>query len=362
MKIKNNLSQETSPYLLQHKNNPVAWQPWSTASLALAKELDRPIFLSIGYSTCHWCHVMEHESFEDDGVARLINKNFIAIKVDREERPDIDQIYMTVCQMFIGHGGWPLTIILDSDQKPFYAGTYLPKNNRGQQKGLTELLQQVQSMWVQKNTRQTLLNSSLEVTTRLQQVYNVSHADFPKQEVINQAFEFFESRFDDQFGGFGDKPKFPSPHNYEFLLDLYILEKNTTAKKIVYRSLKAFRYGGMFDHIGLGYHRYSTDNQWFSPHFEKMLYDQAGLLRLFSIAYLVFENKQWLKDCANEIISYLSHQLLSPEGGFYCGEDADSEGEEGTFYLWHYNDLENLLSQDELLFVEKYFSIEKQGI
>jgi len=279
----NRLVFEKSPYLLQHAANPVNWYPWGDEAFLEAKEQDKPIFLSIGYATCHWCHVMETESFEDQDVSSLINDNFIPIKVDREERPDIDQIYMAVCQAMTGTGGWPLTVLLTPDKKPFFAGTYFPKQSRYGRVGMVELIPQVASLWTEK--RDELLQSAEKITDHLQGS-NQSQSGQLDQSVIQTAYQQLSARFDKLDGGFKPAPKFPSPHNLIFLLRYWHQSKDPGALEIVEKTLQKMRLGGIFDQVGYGYHRYSTDASWRLPHFEKMLYDQAMLVLAYAEAYL----------------------------------------------------------------------------
>jgi len=338
----NRLANSQSPYLLQHKNNPVDWYPWGKEAFEKAKKENKPIFLSIGYSTCHWCHVMEHESFEDKEVAKLMNDNFISIKVDREEMPEIDHLYMSVCQAMTGRGGWPLTVVMSPKKEPFFAGTYFPKTGRGNQPGMMELIPSLMNAWnnkqddIQKTIKQVneyLINSNTSVPG--------SNLD---RNTLDNAFYDFKERFDNEFGGFGSAPKFPSPHNLIFLLRYYKIFDEKNALNMVTTTLDKMRLGGIFDHIGYGFHRYSTDKNWFLPHFEKMLYDQA----MISMAYLeAFEATKDEKYAAivEEIFSYVIRDMLNEEGGFFSAEDADSEGEEGTFYIWEFEEIINILGQ-----------------
>jgi hypothetical protein len=357
-KAKNHLENEKSPYLLQHVNNPVDWYPWTDEAFGLAKEENKPIFLSIGYSTCHWCHVMAHESFEDTEVAQMLNENFICIKVDREERPDIDNIYMTVCQLMTGGGGWPLTIIMTPEKRPFFAATYIPKNNRFGRSGLMELIPQIRDIWVNKRLEVTNLANQLNVA--LENFSQQSSGEMLAEDIIKQAYDQLRGSFDKTFGGFGKHPKFPMPHNLFFLLRYWKKYKDRAALEMVKKTLDSLRNGGIYDHIGFGFHRYSTDNKWLIPHFEKMLYDQA----LLAIAYI--EAFQEIGDSmyattAKEILDYVLREMTSPEGGFFSAEDADSEGEEGKFYTWSYQELVEILNNDEFNLVKDLFNIDKKG-
>ncbi|MBU2493339.1 MAG: thioredoxin domain-containing protein [Bacteroidetes bacterium] len=343
----NRLIKEKSPYLLQHAYNPVDWYPWCEEAFKKAEEEDKPVFLSIGYSTCHWCHVMEHESFEDSSVAELMNDVFINIKVDREERPDIDNIYMSVCQMMTGAGGWPLTIIMDHNKKPFFSGTYFPKNNRYGRVGLINLIKQIDNAW---KTKRDEIEQSAEQITNFLNVNNTSNKNAAAEiSVLETAFNSFKSMFDNKYGGFGNSPKFPSPHNLMFLLRYWKRSGNNEALEMTEKTLKQMRMGGLFDQIGFGFHRYSTDNKWLLPHFEKMLYDQALISNALIETYQATGNDEY-KRIAEEIFMYVLRDLTSPEGGFYSAEDADSEGEEGKFYVWKENEIDDLLKEDSDLF------------
>jgi len=326
-KVANRLIAEKSPYLLQHAYNPVDWYPWGEEAFEKAKAEDKPIFLSIGYSTCHWCHVMERESFEDEEVAELLNRHFIAIKVDREERPDIDHVYMSVCQAMTGHGGWPLTIIMTPDKKPFFAGTYFPKNNRYGLSGLMSILSNVIRVWAEK--RDDLENAGDRI---IDAVYNDNHYDQKTLDkaIIDETYRQLERSFDPEYGGFGNAPKFPTPHNLLFLLRYWSATGEKNALEMVEKTLDSMYSGGIYDHIGFGFCRYSTDRQWLVPHFEKMLYDNAML----SIA-------------AAEIYEYIKRDMTSPEGAFYSAEDADSEGVEGLFYTWLPEEITAVLDEED---------------
>jgi uncharacterized protein YyaL (SSP411 family) len=354
----NRLINEKSPYLLQHAYNPVNWYPWSDEAFQKASDSDKPIFLSIGYSTCHWCHVMEHESFEDSDVAKLMNDTFISIKVDREERPDIDNIYMNVCQAITGGGGWPLTIIMTPEKKPFYAGTYLPKEPRFNQPGLIRLTKAIKQMW--SNQRGELLSSADNITTTLQTSVKATNGDDLDESVLKSAFDQLSNRYDPGFGGFGMAPKFPEPHILMYLLRYWHRTGDEHALQMVTHTLDYMRRGGIFDHLGKGFHRYSTDQHWLVPHFEKMLYDQALLAMAYTEAFQATGNELY-KNTAQEIFTYVLRDMTSPEGGFYSAEDADSEGEEGKFYTWTYDEFQKILSSEELDFVSVVFNTEEFG-
>lgn len=339
----NKLIQEKSPYLLQHAHNPVDWYPWGGEAFARAVAEDKPIFLSIGYSTCHWCHVMERESFEDEKVARILNKSFIAIKVDREERPDVDHIYMSVCQALTGHGGWPLTIIMTPDRKPFYAGTYFPKNSRGGYPGVIEILDRIQRTW--KSEKAVLLESSEKIMEHMSKEFEADEQGEVNEAAIETAFTGFVRSFDKTYGGFGTAPKFPTPHNFMFLLRYYKQTRNENALHMVEKTLESMYRGGMYDHLGFGFARYSTDPKWLAPHFEKMLYDNA----LLAIAYLeAFQATRKLEyqRVVEQIFEYVLRDMTSPEGGFYSAEDADSEGVEGKFYVWTPKEIAEVLGEE----------------
>ena len=356
--LKNHLKNEKSPYLLQHVNNPVDWYPWGNKAFNLAQIKNKPIFLSIGYSTCHWCHVMAHESFEDKEVAKLLNENFICIKVDREERPDVDKTYMNVCQLLTGRGGWPLTILMTPDKKPFFAATYIPKDTRYGMKGLLELIPEVVNLW--ENNVKELLKSADEITTTLQKFTKVNTGKEFTKAILDVTYNQLLNSFDEVYGGFGSQPKFPTPHNLMFLLRYWKRTGDKYALKMVETTLEQMRQGGIYDHIGFGFHRYSTDNKWILPHFEKMLYDQSLLIMAYTEAYQATK-KQVFKKTAEEIIDYVLHDMTSELGGFYSAEDADSEGEEGKFYVWGYDELKQILTPNEFDLIVKYYNIKKDG-
>jgi len=354
----NKLITEKSPYLLQHAENPVDWYPWGEEAFEKAKMEDKPIFLSVGYSTCHWCHVMAHESFEDPTVAKHMNDVFVSIKVDREERPDIDKIYMTVCQLMTGSGGWPLTIIMTPDKKPFFAGTYFPKESRFGRIGLIDLINRVNNLW--KNERKDLLASSEKITFALQDINIESPGRSLEEKVIENAYSRLSMRFDEKKGGFGSSPKFPSPHNLLFLLRYWKRTDDKNALDMVESTIAAMRRGGIYDQIGFGFHRYSTDVNWLVPHFEKMLYDQALLAISYLETYQATGNIEY-GDTAKEIFTYVLRDMISPEGGFYSAEDADSEGEEGKFYVWTKKEIENILGKEDAELIASIYNVETNG-
>jgi len=354
----NRLKFEKSPYLLQHADNPVDWYPWGEEAFEKARKENKPIFLSIGYSTCHWCHVMEDESFEDSEVARLMNEVFICIKVDREERPDIDKIYMTVCQMLTGSGGWPLTIIMTPDKKPFFAATYVPKESRFGRTGMVDLIPQIKERWATNHDE--LSNSANKIVSFLRQTSPDLSADELDKTILKSAFNQLSQRFDKYYGGFGRAPKFPTPHNLLFLLRYWKRSGDEYALEMVEKTLQTMRLGGIYDHVGYGFHRYSTDEQWFVPHFEKMLYDQAMLAMAYTEAYQATGRKEY-KKTAREIFTYVMRDMTAKEGGFYSAEDADSEGEEGRFYLWSQDEIQRILTKEESDLIIKVFNLAKDG-
>ena len=355
---RNRLASQKSPYLLQHAGNPVNWYPWGPEAFEEARRQDKPVFLSIGYSTCHWCHVMAHESFEDPQIGRLMNEAFLSVKVDREERPDIDMLYMTVCQMMTGSGGWPLSIIMTPDKQPFFAGTYIPRETRFGLLGLAELIPRIKEMWATR--RPELLSSASQVAATLQKAALSAPEGELDESVLHLAYQQLADRFDEQHGGFGVAPKFPAAHNLLFLLRFWKRTGHKKALDMVEKTLRAMRRGGMYDHVGFGFHRYSTDRRWLVPHFEKMLYDQA----LLAVAYLeAFQatGKEEYAQTAQQVLTYVLRDMTSPGGGFYSAEDADSEGEEGKFYLWTCDEINRTLDVDEAALFLKVFNIRENG-
>jgi len=358
-KIKyNRLINESSPYLLQHATNPVDWYPWGKDAFEKARKENKPIFLSIGYSTCHWCHVMEHESFSDEEVATLLNKYFVPIKVDREERPDIDQVYMAVTQTMTGRGGWPNTVFLTPAKKPFFAGTYFPKETRWGLPGLMELLPKVAAIW--QNDRENVLKSAQQITDLLAGKDNPNPGNAPDKSLLDKTRNLLADVYDPEYGGFGQAPKFPTPHILTFLLRRYHHNEDTQALAMVEKTLTRMRLGGIHDHIGFGFHRYSTDGQWLVPHFEKMLYDQALLAMAYTEAYQA-TGKKFYARTAREILTYILRDMTSNEGGFYSAEDADSEGVEGKFYLWTLPQIQKILGQKETETFKKIYTLEANG-
>jgi len=358
VKKPNRLISEKSPYLLQHAYNPVDWHAWNYDTFKKAEEEDKPVFLSIGYSTCHWCHVMEKESFEDPEVARLMNDAFISVKVDREERPDLDHIYMMVCQMMTRSGGWPLTIVMTPDKRPFFAGTYIPKETRFGRVGMTELIPKIKEIW--SSRRPEVMDSAEKILTALKSVEAGNPGGDLDRSVLEKAYREFAQRFDLEHGGFGGAPKFPTPHNFMFLLRHWKRSGSPQALEMVEKTLQEMRRGGIYDHIGYGFHRYSTDKEWLVPHFEKMLYDQALLAMAYLEAYQATRDQAYAAT-AKEIFTYVLRDMKAPEGAFYSAEDADSEGVEGKFYLWKEEEVRKILEGDEAELVVRVFNIEKKG-
>lgn len=343
--VTNRLINESSPYLLQHAHNPVDWYPWCDEAFQKASQEDKPVFLSIGYSTCHWCHVLSHESFEDSEIAALLNDNFVCIKVDREERPDIDAVYMSVCQALTGSGGWPLSIFMTPDQKPFYAGTYFPKNTRYGHIGMRELLLQLSEMW--RNERQELLEAGEEIVGYIRsQEEKAEESGQPDWNLLKLAAETFQRSFDKQFGGFGHAPKFPMPHNLLFLLRYGNYMQDNELLHLANDTLIKMYRGGIFDHIGGAFSRYSTDDRWLIPHFEKMLYDNALLAYTYQEAYEQTGNPLF-RMITIRTLDYVLAELTDSNGGFYCGQDADSEGEEGKYYSFMPGEIKGVLGVEE---------------
>lgn len=335
---------EKSPYLLQHAANPVDWYPWGDEAFQRAKSEDKPIFLSIGYATCHWCHVMAHESFEDGEVARILNESYISIKVDREERPDIDHVYMLVCQALTGQGGWPLSIFMTPEGKPFFAGTYFPKRKRMGMSDFVELLTQIASLW--QNDRGRILSSGEEIAQAVQPKGGpVSEEQILGLHTLQKGHEGLARSFDPRWGGFGNAPKFPLAHQLTFLLRWHRRRGDAQALVMVEKTLDSMRRGGIFDQIGFGFHRYSVDEKWLVPHFEKMLYDQALLAMAYTEAYQATGSKSYAA-VVHEVLSYVLREMTDPEGGFYSAEDADSEGKEGLFYLWKPGEIKECLGNE----------------
>ncbi len=347
----NQLINETSPYLLQHAHNPVDWYPWGAEAFTKAKAEGRPVFLSIGYSTCHWCHVMAHESFEDLAIAKAINRDYVAIKVDREERPDVDAVYMAACTAMNQSGGWPLTVLLTPHQQPFWAGTYLPKRQ------LLSLLHQAAKLWQEEPDALLLAGENL---TKHLQKEEAAHPSVPTRELPTEGASFFAHSFDSAYGGFGKAPKFPMPHNLIFLMRYARLAKDAKARDMAERTLDAMYLGGMFDHVGGGFSRYSTDNQWLVPHFEKMLYDNALLAFCYVEAFTHTKNAAYAQ-VARRTIDYVLEELSGQLGGFCCGQDADSDGVEGKYYVLTPAELSDVLGDGGAKRFCEYYGITAKG-
>ncbi len=354
----NRLRHEKSPYLLQHAHNPVDWFPWDVEAFERAAAEDKPVFLSIGYSTCHWCHVMERESFEDPEVAALMNEAFVSIKVDREERPDIDGVYMTVAQMLTGAGGWPLTVIMTPEKQPFFAGTYFPKHSQPGRIGMLDLVPRIGQLWATR--REEVFASAAGITQSLIQPPPTEGATDLSEATLREAYRQLSRVFDETWGGFGHAPKFPTPHNLSFLLRYWSRTGEDDALRMVVDSLRAMEAGGIWDHVGFGFHRYSTDARWLVPHFEKMLYDQAMLTIAYAEAYQATGHED-LRETSERIIAYVTRDLTDEGGGFFSAEDADSEGEEGKFYVWSAAELVDLLEPGEASLVADVYGVEAAG-
>ena len=360
----NRLAAEHSPYLLQHKDNPVDWLPWSDEAFDRARRQDKPIFLSIGYSTCHWCHVMEHESFENQAIADLLNAHFVSIKVDREERPDVDRVYMTFVQATTGSGGWPMSVWLTPELGPFYGGTYFPPTSRWGRPGFTEVLQEIARVW--REEREKVVQSAAAMLDRLRSFAAPSAAEsrVPPPAILERAVGEFAAAFDARRGGFGEAPKFPRPSELLFLLREHARTGRAEIRDIVLVTLRAMAVGGMRDHVGGGFHRYAVDAEWRVPHFEKMLYDQAQLVLAFVEAAQI-TGDAYYAEVATDTLDYVRRDLTDPEGGFYSAEDADSipperAGDpdahkmEGAFYVWREEEIRELLGEDAPIFRERY--------
>ncbi len=354
----NRLIHEKSPYLLQHAYNPVNWYPWGDEAFERAQVEDKPIFLSIGYSTCHWCHVMERESFEDPEVAGMMNELVVSIKVDREERPDLDHIYMTVCQLLTGSGGWPLNIVMTPDKKPYFAGTYIPKQTRLGRTGIMDLIPRLVQVWTEQ--RDEVNDSAEKIVSTLKSVDRDNQAGDLNEAALNMTLQQLAERFDEKHGGFGEAPKFPTPHHFLFLLRHWKRTGDRKALDMVEKTLKSLQRGGIHDHVGFGFHRYATDQTWLVPHFEKMLYDQALLVMAYLEAYQATGQKTY-EETAKNILTYVLRDMTDSKGGFYSAEDADSEGVEGKFYVWSEEEIRGTLPPQEADFIIRVFNIEKDG-
>lgn len=357
--MSNRLSGETSPYLLQHADNPVNWYPWGDEALSRAKAEDKPIMLSIGYSACHWCHVMAHESFENIDIAGLMNENFINIKVDREERPDLDIVYMKTVQAITGSGGWPLTVFLTSDGKPFFGGTYFPPEDRHGLPGFPRVLRAVIDVY--QNRRSEIETAVQQILTSLTSKTESNAAREPLViDILEQAYQVLRQDFDKENGGFGTAPKFPQPLVLEFLLRYYHRTQDTTALEMVDSTLEKMAKGGIYDQIGGGFHRYATDKYWLVPHFEKMLYDNALLSRIYLHTYLI-TGKQLFRFVAEDTLDYVLREMTGPNGAFYSTQDADSEGIEGKYYLWTPQEIIEVVGKENSRIVTDYFGVTADG-
>ncbi len=366
VQMANHLITEKSPYLQQHAHNPVDWYPWGPEAFDKARREQKPIFLSIGYSTCHWCHVMERESFENEAIAQLVNKDFVPIKVDREERPDVDHIYMTFVQATTGSGGWPMSVFLTPDLEPFYGGTYFPPDNRYGRPGFPALLAHIAGAW--RNDREKIISSGGDILAQLRKLGEDATPAAIDRGVLDACFHYFRRTFDRTRGGFGEAPKFPRPSVLNFLLRYYKDNGNEEALEMVLQTLASMAGGGMNDQLGGGFHRYSVDERWFVPHFEKMLYDQAQLATSYLEAFQITQ-EPFFGQIAESIFEYVLRDLTSPEGGFYSAEDADSavdpakpkDKSEGAFYLWSYSELVQLLGEETARIFSLRYGVEKDG-
>jgi hypothetical protein len=354
----NRLIEESSPYLLQHAHNPVDWYPWGTEAFERAKNEDKPFFLSIGYSTCHWCHVMERESFEDERIAGILNEHFVAVKVDREQRPDVDETYMLAVQAMTGSGGWPLSVFLTPDGKPFYGGTYFPPRGGYGRPGFERVLLIIADTW--KNKRDELLESAAKITELLQVSAGPSGQEELSIEILDKAYSYFQRMFDSTYGGFGSAPKFPQPAVLSMLLRYWARTGQTNAREMVTKTLDAMADGGIYDHIGGGFHRYSTDQKWLVPHFEKMLYDQALLSNVYLQAFQVTRKDKYAI-IARDVFDYVLRDMTDSEGGFYSAEDADSPGGEGAFYVWRKSEIDELLEPEQADILTTYYGVTDAG-
>jgi hypothetical protein len=362
----NHLAGSKSPYLQQHAHNPVDWYPWGDEAFDKARQENRPIFLSIGYSTCHWCHVMERESFENTEIAKLINDNFVAIKVDREERPDIDAVYMQFVAAISGSGGWPMTVFLTPDRKPFFGGTYFPPENRDGMIGLKALLPRVHDAWADKH--ETVLNSANSLSMKLRQAAGMAQPGQVDPALLDHAYEAFGSEFDVHQGGFGPAPKFPRPAVLDFLFHYYNRTGEQQARDMALQTLRAMAAGGIHDQLGGGFHRYSTDDRWFLPHFEKMLYDQAQLACSYLDAWQITHDAIYA-DTARDILDYVLRDMTGPDGQFYCAEDADSAADadhaqtkgEGAFYVWTAQEIRGALGEQDAAVFAYHFGVTDGG-
>lgn len=352
---KNHLATEISPYLLQHQHNPVWWHPWGQAAFDLAAKENKPVFLSVGYATCHWCHVMEGDSFEKQDVADILNKHFISIKVDREERPDVDAIYMKAVQMLTGRGGWPMSVMMTPDRTPFWGGTFVP---RPQFKGL---LIEVARLW-DSDDRQKLITSAQEITGHLHEAKNLSSSKVTQSraELLQRSYYEANRSFDEKYGGFGDAPKFPPAMGIMLLLNYAQRSGEDNASRLAYVTLNAMARGGLRDHVGGGFHRYATDEAWLIPHFEKMLYDNGLLSLAYTRAYQISQNMDY-ESVVHSTLGYVLRDMQHEGGGFYSAEDADSEKTEGKFYVWSAKELREILTAAEYAHIAQLYNVEENG-
>jgi len=350
----NRLIHETSPYLLQHAHNPVDWYPWGDEALQKARAEDKPIFLSIGYAACHWCHVMERESFEDQATAALLNEYFVPIKVDREERPDLDAIYMEAVVAMTGQGGWPLSVFLTPDGAPFYGGTYFPNTRRYNLPAFSDILIAIHEVW--QNRRAEVLKGSARLTEALRNeewLKQFSSSDEPGLSQLNEALHHLHTAFDAVNGGWGGAPKFPQPMTLEFLLRMYVRTPDEAMRQMIVLTLNKMARGGIYDQLGGGFHRYATDANWRVPHFEKMLYDNAQLARVYLHAWQVTQD-DFYRHIAEQTLDYVAREMMHPAGGFFSSQDADSEGREGAYYVWRAGEIRQILGEDAPLFMDRY--------
>src|SRR5215469_11463310 len=356
----NRLAREKSPYLLQHAHNPVDWFAWNEEAFEAARRENKPIFLSIGYSTCHWCHVMERESFEDEHIAAYLNAHFVSVKVDREERPDVDKIYMMFVQATTGSGGWPLNVFLTPDLKPFFGGTYFPPDNRYGRGSFMQVLKQVDNIWTLRRSEVT--NSANDIYSRLEAATGTLTPSnvLLTAEVLQHAGALFKQTYDPRNGGFGSAPKFPQPSQPQFLLRYAKRFKDAEASRMVLHTCERMAAGGIHDQLGGGFARYSVDAEWLVPHFEKMLYDNAQLAQLYLDAYLVSKTENFAA-VVRDMLDYVLRDMTHPEGGFYSAEDADSEGQEGKFYCWTEQEMSKLLKPEEFKVATRYFGVTAKG-
>ncbi len=355
----NRLIHQKSPYLLQHAHNPVDWYPWGEEAFQAAKEQDKPIFLSIGYATCHWCHVMERESFENIEVARLMNRTFINIKVDREELPDVDGLYMEFAQsMMVGAAGWPLNLILTPDLKPFFSTTYLPAYSNHGMMGLTDLIKRIEELWNSEEKEKIIAQAEKIVEIFADNVHTLGDG-LPDKEYVNITADLIYKMADSIYGGIKGAPKFPIGYQYSFMLRQFATTKDARALYLVEKTLIMMHRGGIYDHLGGGFSRYSVDEKWMVPHFEKMLYDNAILAQTYLEAWQLTKKPQYRQIC-EEILKYILRDMTHPEGGFYSAEDADSEGHEGLFYTWTFDEIEQLFGKEAELFC-RFYDVTREG-